>query len=159
MSALCVLACGWPGPLNLLVSVLAVIACAVVALLLIAAACVLAWQRRPRKAAAAVLALAVPVLMVAPLALMGPYVHLWLTVTFGIGYIGPAPSAGQPVAIYDWSTGMVGGPNSFLIHDPTDAMARPQSKNAPPEWRNNDFLRECSGKSQRLIGHYYICTD
>ena len=148
-----------PGPLNLLLTLLEVMACPAVALLLIGTACVLGWQRRPRGAISALLALAAPVLLLVPMRLMQPYVHLGLTLGFGIGYIGPAPLKGEPVAIHDWTTGMVGGPNTFLIHDPTDAIASSRTSTGFPAWRNDDLLRECAGRSDHLIGHYYVCID
>ena len=88
-----------------------------------------------------------------------PYVHLALTLGLGVGYLGPAPPQGQPVAIYDWSTGLAGGPNTFLIRDTTDAIAAPRAKNGSPAWKNDALLEECSGRSQHLIGHDYVCID
>ncbi len=143
---------GLPGPLNLLMVLLALLACPAVALLLILVACVLAWQRRPRGAASALIAVAVPIVLLVPMALMEPYVHLALILTFGIGYIGPTPLRGAPVAIQDWSTGMAGGPNTFLIHDTTDAIAESQAG------RNDVFPDECAGRSQHMIEHNYVCV-
>jgi len=147
-----------PGPLNLLALLLTVIACPAATLLLFGSACMLAWQRQLRRAASALLALAAPVLLVIPMALMGRYVHLGLTLAFGIGILGPKPLERQPITIYDWTTGIVGGPNTFLIHDTTDELTLPATKGAPPAWRDNDFFRECVGHVEHLIGHYYICT-
>ncbi len=159
MAALFVFVGGLPGPLNLLLTLLAIMACPAVGLLLIGAACALGWQRRPRGAISALLALAAPVLLLVPMLLVQPYVHLGLTLGFGIGYIGPAPLEGRRVAIYDWSTGMVGGPNTFLIHDPTDVIASSRTNTGVLAWRNDDLLRECAGGSDHLVGHYYVCID
>jgi hypothetical protein len=159
MVAVFVFVGGMPGPLNALLFLLAVVACPGVTLLLIGRSFALFRQQRPRGAVSALLAVAVPVLLLVPMGLMEPYVHLGLMLTFGIGYLGSAPHDGEPVGIYDWSTGMVGGPNTFLIHDTTDAVALPDAKSDLPAWRNTDFLRKCAGKSQHLIGHYYVCID
>jgi hypothetical protein len=145
-----------PGPLNMLMFLLSLLACPAVALLLIVSACVLAWHRRPRGAASALIALTAPVILVSPMALLEPYVHLALMLTFGIGYIGPKPPRGDAVAIYDWSTGMVGSPNTFLIHDTTDAIASPQALATSAAWRNKKFLPGCGYTAQHLTGHYYV---
>jgi len=148
-----------PGPLNLLALLLTIVAGPAAALLLIGSACVLAWQRQLRRAVSALLALAAPVLLLIPMVLIAPYVHLALMLSLGIGTLGPRPSEGRPLAVYDWTTGMVGGPNTFLIHDTTDTIALPLKKGAPPAWRDNDLFRECVSRVRHLIGHYYICTD
>ena len=158
MVALFVFIGGMPGPLNVPLFLLALVACPGVALLLIGWAFTLFWQRRPHEAISALLAVVVPVLLLVPMALIEPYVHLGLMLTFGIGYLGPTPLEGQPVGIYDWSIGMVGGPNTFLIHDTTDAIASPETKGDLSAWRNTNFLRECADRSQHLIGHYYVCV-
>jgi hypothetical protein len=152
-----------PGPLNPLLLVLTVVAFPVAALLLIGSASMLAWQRQHRRVASALMALAAPVLLLIPMVFIGPYVHLALMLTCGIGTLspqtGPQLLEGGRLAIYDWTTGMVGGPNTFLIHDATDTIALPLTKDAPAAWRDNDLFRECIGRVRHLIGHYYICTD
>ncbi len=147
-----------PGPLNVPVTLLSIVACPVAVLLLAGWAFALFWRRRPRGGFSAFLAVVVPAFLVVPMALIQAYVHLGLTVAFGIGYLGGAPQKGQPVGIYDWSTGVVGGPNTFLIHDTTDAVAVAAVKGGHSGWRNTDFLRECAGRSRHLIGHYYVCV-
>ena len=157
--ALFVFVGGMPGPLSLVLPLLAIVVCPVVTLLLAGSACLLGWQRRPRGAASALSALAAPVLLLVPMVLIEPYVHLGLTVGFGIGYLGSPPPEGEPVAIYDWSTGLAGGPNTFLIHDRTDAIASSQAKGGSPAWGDNGFLTDCAGRSRHLIRHYYVCID
>ncbi len=147
-----------PGRLNGLLLLLAFVVLPLAALLLIGLACVLAWLRYWRRAASLLLAVAAPAFLVVPMAILAPYVHLGLMLAFDIGYLGPAPLQGQPVTVYDWSTGMVGGPNTFLIHDRTDAIALPLAKSGPA-WRDSDLLRTCAGRVQHLIGHYYICFE
>jgi hypothetical protein len=150
---------GWmPGPLNVPVTLLSIVACPVAVLLLAGWAFALFWQRRPRGAFSASLAVAIPALLLVPMALLQAYVHLGLTLAFGIGYLGTAPQKGQPIGIYDWSTGLVGGPNTFLIHDTTDAVASAEVKGDLSVWRNKDFLRRCAGRSRHLVGHYYVCV-
>jgi hypothetical protein len=159
MAAFFVVVGEMPGPLNTLLSLLAIVACPGVALLLVWRAFALFWQRQHRSALSACLAIAAPALLLFPMALAAPYVHLGLTLTFGLGYLGLAPKEGQPVGIYDWTTGMVGGPNTFLIHDTTGAVAAPEAKGDHSAWRNTDFLKVCAGRSRHLIGHYYVCID
>jgi hypothetical protein len=150
---------GWmPGPLNVPMTLLSIVACPGAALLLAGWAFALFLQRRPRGAFSASFAVAVPALLLVPMALIQPYVHLGLTRAFGIGYLGPPPQMGQPIMIYDWSTGIVGGPNTFLIYDTTNAVASAWVKGKPSDWRNQDFLRACEGRSQHLLGHYYVCV-
>ncbi len=158
MVAVVVLAGGMPGPQSVALPLLAVLVFPAALLLLTGWACALFLLRRPHKAFSALLAIAVPALLVIPICLIQPYVHLALTLTFGIGYLGRAPDEKQPVAVYDWSTGLTGGPDTFLIHDMTDAVALPEPKGDLSAWKNTDFLRDCSGKSQHLIGHYYVCV-
>jgi len=150
---------GWmPGPLNVPVTLLSIVACPVAVLLLAGWTFALFWQRRPRGAFSASLAVPIPALLLFPMALLQAYVHLGLTLAFGIGYLGTAPQKGQPIGIYDWSTGLVGGPNTFLIHDTTDAVASAEVKGDLSVWRNKDFLWSCAGRSRHLVGHYYVCV-
>jgi hypothetical protein len=147
---------GMPGPLSLLLPLLAIVAAPIAFLLLVGGACVFFWRQRLRKGLSALLAAAVPVLLVVPIGLLQPYVHLALMLALGIGYIGPTPDAGQRVAIYDWSTGFAGGPSTFLIHDTTDAIASPETRDISA-WRNDEFLKDCAATARHLIGHYYVC--
>jgi hypothetical protein len=146
-----------PGLLGIRLFLLAIVACPTLALLLVGMTCVLAWHRQPRRAASTLAAVVAPVLLLGPTRLMALYVHLGLTLAFGIGYLSPNSLEGQNLAIYDWTTGYAGGPNTFLIHDVTDAIALPLTKVVPPAWRDYDLFAECAGKVQPLIGHYYVC--
>ena len=151
-----------PGPLNLPLMLLAVATVPAATLLLVGSTCVFAWRGRPCLAGSTLSALVAPVLLLIPMVLAQPYVHLALMLAFGIGYIGPAPIEGRPVAVYDWSTGMVGGPNTFLIRDATDAVASSQASGGPSTWpralETSDLLKDCAGRVEHLVQHYYVCS-
>jgi hypothetical protein len=61
-------------------------------------------------------------------------------------------------AAFDWSVGLAGGKNTFLIRDPTDEVVRPVSQHKHPNLDETGFEEACSGKSKHLFGHYYICA-
>ncbi len=107
--------------------------------------------------ASAALALVAPILFCVPITLATEYLHLGLMITFGVGQLGSVPIADdQHFAVYDWSTGLVGGPDTFVIHAPTDKIARPLARNrAAAPW---GFGAECAGRSRHLLGHYYLCV-
>ena len=60
--------------------------------------------------------------------------------------------------VYDWSVGLAGGPNTFLIHDVSDEITLPMAQHAQPPSSENGFREECAGKVRRLMDHYYVCT-
>ena len=135
----------------MLLPLLAIVVFPVVTLLLIGWACVLLFRQLSRKAASALLAVAVPALLLIPISFAQPYVHLGLMLAFGIGYIGPTPDAGQRVGIYDWSTGLAGGQSTFLVHDTTDAIASPETRDTSA-WRNVDFLKNAGPRRITWLG-------
>jgi hypothetical protein len=148
-----------PGPASLLMMTVCLLGFPIAAVVLLTTAAVLAAKKRPRGAASVFLALIVSASLFYPLVWVADCAHAALTVWFGVGELG-APSKTDPegFAVYDWSTGLVGGANTFLIHDPTDRIALP-SASRPQLPKDELGLAEiCGGKAVRLLGHYYICT-
>ncbi len=108
------------------------------------------WRRSLSFLAALVLAIG----LWSPIDRIDDRVHLWLTVTFGIGQIGPTQGA-NGVRVHDWSTGLAGGPNTFLIEDPSDRVAGPP---LPQSAGDETVAAACTGKVERVGTHLYICT-
>jgi hypothetical protein len=130
---------------------------AAVAILAISAYCI--TQKRPRRAGSVLLILLIPMLLWRPTVWAAEYVHLALTAGFGAGQIGSSSKSNDDsFAVYDWSVGLAGGPNTFLIHDVSDEIALPMAQHKHPEDSENGFGEECAGKVRRLIDHYYVCT-
>ena len=150
--------CGIPGWVSFLAIPLSLFAYAVAALTILLWVLFLGVRRRPRKAASVLLALLAPVALWTPIAWTADYMHLALTVGFGLGTIGPTPKDGGAFVVYDWSTGLAGGPVTFLIYDMTDEIALPPLAQKRPLALQNGFGEECRGKSRRLLRHYYVCT-
>jgi hypothetical protein len=151
--------CGLPGLVSFVLiptSVLGYLA-AVVALCVFAL--VLLIRRRPRQAASVVIAILMPALLWAPITWAADCLHLALTAGFGAGQLkSRSKPDGEQFGVYDWSIGLAGGPNTFLIHDVTDDIALPIARHIHPLSSENGFGEECSGKVKHLIGHYYVCT-
>ncbi len=86
-------------------------------------------------------------------------VHAALTVQLGIGQLGSSSTpADDRFAAYDWSVGLASGPNTFLLHDPTDEIALPIAEHKHPVASENGFGEQCAGRVSHLFGHYYRCT-
>ena len=147
-----------PGSLSIFLPALAIVSCPAVALLLIGSALVLGWRRQRCRAVSMLLALAIPAALLRPITMVQPYVHLGLTLGFDIGYLGAAPSKEGSATIYDWSAGLAGGPNTFLIYDRTDMITRPLPKDDAPVGNAMNLLMACAGRTQHLIGHYHVCV-
>jgi hypothetical protein len=103
--------------------------------------------------------LLLPVLLWRPLNWAADVVHLGLTAGFGAGQLGASSrsSDGSFVA-YDWSVGLAGGPNTFLIHDVTEEIALPLAQHTHPPSSEVGFGEGCAGRVHRLIRHYYVCS-
>ena len=150
--------CGLPGLVSFVLIPFSLLAYAVAAVAIVVSAVVVAARRRLRKSSSLLLALAAPVLLWPPINWITIYLHLGLTAGFGMGTIGPTPEPGAPFAVYDWSTGLAGGPVTFLIHDETDEIALPPASHKHPISLENGFGEDCAGKAAHLLGHYYLCT-
>ena len=157
--ALITFLCGVPGLVSFVLIPLSVLGYPLAAIAFVVAAGVLAAKRRFRKATSVALALLAPVLLWEPLNWSMECLHLGLTVGFGAGQIGSKSSSdGDQFAVYDWSTGLAGGLNTFLIRDATDEITLPLAQHRNLASSENGFEDECAGKVRHLIGHYYICT-
>jgi hypothetical protein len=138
---------------------ISVLGCAIASIVLLVMALISAIKKRPRLAASVFLALITPVLLWWPINWVADCVHLGITIGFGSGQLGaPSRSEGSGFAVYDWSVGLVGGPNRFLIHDETDQIALPMVQHTHPSISENGFGEECAAKVDHLLGHYYICS-
>jgi hypothetical protein len=103
--------------------------------------------------------LLLPVSLWRPLNWVGDMAHLGLTAGFGAGQLGTSPRSNDDgFAIYDWSVGLAGGPNTFLIRDVSDEITLPMAQHTHPASAEGGFGEDCAGKVSRLIRHYYICT-
>lgn len=131
-----------------------------VAIAALAIAAVLHLRRgRPRRAVTLLLAALLSFVLWKPICWGADCVHVALTTQLGLGQLGspPAPN-GDSFAVYDWSIGFAGGPNIFLLRDPTDEIALPLTKHKYPVASENGFGEDCAGRVDHLFGHYYRCT-
>jgi hypothetical protein len=119
----------------------------------------LALLKRPRKAISVGLTVLIPVLLWRPIYRAMEYAHLGLTIELGAGQLGtPGHTGGDRFAAYEWSTGLAGGPATFLIHDVTDEIALPLAQHRQPASSEEGFGDVCAGKVRHLLGHYYVCV-
>lgn len=157
-TAVVVFVSGLPGAVGFFLFLLSLLVYPLAAISLLVFAVALAWKRQFRKAVSIMFAFVAPIILWIPFLWMADYLHLALTVEFGMGYIGPAPSPDLPFQTYDWSTGLVTNPATFLIRDETDDIALPIDMHKHPEVLEYGFGEECAGRVQHLLGHYYVCT-
>lgn len=138
-----VIVLGWP---------VAVVALAITAGLL--------FGRGKTRKAASLLATALLVIVLwKPICWTADCVHVVLTTQFGIGQLGSPQAPGDDsFAAYDWSVGLAGGPNTFLLRDPTDEITLPLEKQKHHVASENGFEEQCAGRVTHLFGHYYRCT-
>jgi hypothetical protein len=153
------LVCGLPGPVSFLMIPISLLGYGITSIVLLTKVGIFAAKRRPRRAASLLLVLIMPVLLWSPIHWVADCVHLGLTVGFGTGQLGSSSKPdGRGFAAYDWSVGLAGGPNTFLIHDETGQIALPIAQHVQPSIPENGFEEECAGKVRHLLGHYYVCT-
>ena len=118
-----------------------------------------AVRRRPRIAVSLLAAALLPVLLCTPIRWSADCIHLALTVWTGAGQLGSsARPDGSPFEVFDWSVGLAGGPNTFLIYDVTDEIALPLKLHRHPIESEQGWGEDCAGKVTPLLGHYYLCT-
>ena len=121
-------------------------------------ACMLAAKRQYRAAASVLATLVLPVVLLVPIGRAMECLHLALTVEFGVGQNGHAAMMrGGQFAAYDWSVGIVGSGNTFLIYDRSDDIARAASRHGSPVI-DGSLEETCIGRVSHLLGHYYICN-
>lgn len=131
-----------------------------VAIAALAVAAVLHLRRgRPRKAVTLLGAALLSIVLWKPICWAADCAHVALTTQLGFGQLGSPPVPNDDsFAAYDWSVGLAGGPNTFLLRDPTDEIALPLAKHKYPVASENGFGEECAGRVDHLFGHYYRCT-
>lgn len=159
MVAVLTILCKLPGSVSFVLIPLSVLGYGVAAIVIVALAVYCVIRKRPRRGASVLLILILPVLLWRPINWGADFVHLGLTAGFGVGQLGNSSgSHDDSFVVYDWSVGLAGGPNTFLIHDVSDEIALPMAQHTQPPSSENGFGEECAGKVRRLIDHYYVCT-
>jgi hypothetical protein len=153
------LVCGLPGLVSFFMIPISLLGYTVASVVLLIATGIFAAKRRPRRAASLLLVLIMPLLLWSPINWVADCVHLGLTVGFGAGQLGSSSKPdGRDFQVFDWSVGLAGGPNTFLIRDKTDQIALPIAQHTQPSTSENGFGEVCAGKVRHLLGHYYVCT-
>lgn len=153
------LVCGLPGLVSFVLIPLSRIIDGIAFLVILAMAVYCFVKNRPRRGCSVLLALLLPVLLWWPIDWVADVVHVGITCGFGGGQLGaPSKSSDGSFVTYDWSVGLAGGRNTFLIHDVTDEIALPMAQHTHQASSENGFEEECSGKVRRLIRHYYVCS-
>jgi len=96
--------------------------------------------------------------MWSPLRWLSECAHPGLTTGFGIGQLGDVgPIRSEQFTVYDWSVGLAGGTNTFLIYDPSGEIALPLRQHKALIASEDGFGEECAGRVEHLLGHNYIC--
>ena len=159
MVAVLTILCQLPGSVSFVLIPLSVLGYGVAAIVILAVAAYCIVRKRPRRGASVLLILIFPMLLWRPINWAADFVHLGLTAGFGVGQLGRSSRSNDgSFVVYDWSVGLAGGPNTFLIHDSSDEIVLPISQHAHPLSSENGLEEECAGKARRLIRHYYVCT-
>jgi hypothetical protein len=143
-----------PGDLNFFIVPLSLLAIAAMLGVLLWATAAGALRARWRQAVSFLTAFLLVLGLWSPVDWVDDRVHLWLTVTFGLGQLGPTQDV-NGTRVHDWSTGLAGGPNTFLIEDPSDRVAGPP---LPQSAGDETVAQACTGKVTRIGTHLYICT-
>lgn len=148
-----------PGMVSFLLIPFAVFGAPLFGAGLIIVAVAAAVKRRPRMAASLLVAVLLPVLLWTPIRWTADCLHLGLTVWTGAGQLGRSSRPdGTPFEVLDWSVGLAGGPNTFLIYDVTDEIPLPPKLHKRPIASEQGWGEDCAGKATHLLGHYYVCT-
>ncbi|WP_162601779.1 hypothetical protein [Occallatibacter savannae] len=115
--------CQLPGLISLVLVPLLFLGYRISFLVIGAIAVYCAIKKRPRRAISVLFVVLLPVLLWRPVNWAAEVIHLGLTVGLGVGQLGtPSSSKGGDFVTYDWSVGLAGGPNTFLIHDSSDEI-------------------------------------
>jgi hypothetical protein len=153
------LVCQLPGTVSILMIPIALLVYAAASIIVFGMTVLRVVQKRPRRGASIFLILLLPVILWLPINRAADFVHLGLTALFGAGQLGePSISIDGKFIAYDWSVGLAGGLNTFLIYDATDEVTLPLAKQTKPSGLPNELSEECSGRAQRLLSHYYVCS-
>jgi hypothetical protein len=149
--------CGLLGLISFLIIPVAVFSLPIVVIAIGALAIYLLIKQNPRKATSLSFALILPLVLLSPINWVADCFHLGVTAWLGLGHLGRAAKPdGHGLEVFDWSVGLAGGPNTFLIRDPTDRIALSGIKIADLD-DPSGFLEGCANKTHHLLGHYYIC--
>jgi hypothetical protein len=149
---------GMPGIVSFLVIPIAFLSIPVAIIVVAAFAVYFVIKRSPRKATSLSLALILPLVLLSPINWVADCFHLGLTAWFGLGQLGKTSRpSGYGLEVFDWSVGLAGGPNTFLIRDPTDRIALSGISAAHFD-DPSGFLRGCENKAHHVLGHYYTCV-
>lgn len=150
---------GWPGTVSFFLIPLMALSWPIAVVALAMAAGLLFVRGRPRKTACLLAAALLAIVLWKPICWTADCVHAALTTQFGLGQLGsPSAPEDNSFAAYDWSVGLAGGSNTFLLRDPTDEIALPLAKHKHPVASENGFGEQCAGRVSHLFGHYYRCT-
>jgi hypothetical protein len=150
---------GLPGEVSFFLIPLMVLGLLVAVVALPIATGLLFNRGMPRKATSVLAAALLAIVLWKPICWTADCVHVVLTTQFGLGQLGsPLAPEDDSFAAYDWSVGLAGGPNTFLLRDPTDEIALPLAKHTHPIASENGFGEQCAGRVTHLFGHYYRCT-
>jgi hypothetical protein len=130
---------GVPGSLSFILIPISILGLLISTAALTISICVLLALRRLRRATSFALALVMPFIFKAPINWAADCLHLFLTVKFGFGVLSPEGAKGEalidfipipamnnePFSAFDWSVGLAGGINTFLIRDLTGEVTLP----------------------------------
>lgn len=151
--------CGLPGLVSFILIPLSALAIVVTAAAVAVFLIRFLVRRQPRRGASVLLALILPLVLWQPIRWSAECAHLALTVATGAGQAGrTSGSRSGAFEVYDWSIGLAGGPNTFLIRDVTDEIALPLKEHKQPASADDGFGEDCAGRVRHLLGHYYVCT-
>ena len=150
-----------PGPLGFLLLTLLVFAFVLLgwpflAIILLAIPVILVRYGRFRGAISVAAAILLTTCLFKPIAKATVYVHLPLTILFDMGQLGSTIREDR-LTVHDWSIGLVGSGNTFLIEDSSDQIALPRGTSENTQESKNVFWRECKGRVTRVFTHYYLC--
>lgn len=150
--------CSLPGQLGFILIPLTFFALLAAPIAVVVISIALALKRRPRRAVSALLILVLPILLWGGITWIDDCLHMWLTESFGFGQVGTNSRPDQiGFSTADWSTGLAGGPSTFLIHDLSDQVALPVARHSHPDPLEGGIGEDCSGTVRHLLGHYYVC--
>ena len=157
--ALLALLCQLPGSVSLVLIPFSVLGYGLASIVSLAIAAYCVIKRRRQRAGSILLVLLLPILLWRPINRTADFVHLGLTAGFGAGQLGGSLTSNDgSFTVYNWSVGLAGDPDIFLIHDLSDEIALPIAQHTHSPDSENGFGEECAGKVRRLINHYYVCT-
>lgn len=152
------LICHLPGSVSFVVAPIAISGFLVTVVVIIAFTAILLLREQPRRAVSILLIALLPLTLLKPINLAVDDIHLALTIGLGVGQLGTVQEPSRELLrVYDWSVGLAGGPETFLIFDGNDRLARPSSPRPDTLGSERSWLGECGGRSTHLLGHYYVC--